>query len=106
MEVAWCSDHGLPHSTLFSWDEDDRAKLAAYLLESGEKCQMCGTAGWEWEEDRYAYEPITHQCWGCYMKDRATDENDRLPGSTITLVPSYVAESVRNQKTKRPERKD
>lgn len=102
MEMQWCSDHGLPHSALFEWNEEDRAKLAAYLLESNERCQMCGTADWEWQEDRYAYEPMPKQCWGCYLKDRATDENDRLPGSTMTLVPAKEAEKLRNKANNLP----
>jgi len=105
MEVQWCSDNGLPHSALLEWNEEDRAKLAAYLLEHNARCQMCGTADWEWEEDRYAYEPIAKQCWGCYIKDRATDENERLPGSTMTLVPTKEAENLRSKGNNLPERK-
>jgi len=26
-------------------------------MEKAARCQMCGTADWEWEADRYAYEP-------------------------------------------------
>jgi hypothetical protein len=105
MELQWCSDHGLPHSALLDWCEEDRAKLAAFLLESNSRCQMCGTADWEWEEDRNAYEPMVKQCWGCYVKDRATDENDRLPGSTMTLVPSQEAEKLRSKANHLPTRK-
>lgn len=106
MEVAWCSDHGMPHSALLEWNEEDRAKLAAYLLESNARCQMCGTADWEWEEDRNAYEPVTHQCWGCYMKDGATDNQNALPGSTIILVPPKQAEEMQNKSNSLPTRKD
>jgi len=105
MEVQWCSDHGLPHSALLDWSEEDRAKLAAFLLEHNSRCQLCGTADWEWEEDRNAYEPMAKQCWGCYIKDSSTDENDRLPGSTMTLVPVKEAEKLRNKANKLPTRK-
>ncbi|CAB4194547.1 hypothetical protein UFOVP1264_2 [uncultured Caudovirales phage] len=97
MEVQWCSDHGLPHSSLLSWDDQDRAKLVAFLLESSSRCSMCGTAEWEWNEDKYAYEPINKQCWGCYRKEMAREESDTLPGSTITLVPKHHAEHLRMQ---------
>jgi hypothetical protein len=105
MELQWCSDHGLPHSALLDWSEEDRAKLAAFLLEHNARCQMCGTADWEWQEDRNAYEPMAKQCWGCYIKDSATDENDRLPGSTMTLVPFKEAEVLRSKANKLPTRK-
>jgi hypothetical protein len=95
MEVAWCSDHGLPHSTLLSWSPEDRAKLTAHLLESAAKCQMCGTAAWEWEVDRNAYEPAVDQCWGCYVKDAANEDAPDLPGSRIVLIPAKVAEQRR-----------
>jgi hypothetical protein len=95
MEVAWCSDHGLPHSTLLSWSPEDRAKLTAHLMESAQRCQMCGTAPWEWEEDRHAYEGAVSQCWGCYIKDRAGQGEDLLPGASVVLVPRRVAEARR-----------
>jgi len=102
MEVQWCSENGMPHSALLEWSGEDRAKLAAYLLENGSRCQLCGTSDWEWEQDRHAYEPVVKQCWGCYTKDRATDENDRLPGSTMVLMPAYQAEQMRGAEVKRP----
>jgi len=89
--VGWCADHGLPHSALLGWDPQDRAKLVAHLLEAGERCQMCGTAAWEWEADQYAYTPMATMCTGCHLKDSAAEEN--LPaGTTMTLVPRAVAE--------------
>jgi len=95
MEVAWCSEHGLPHSSLLSWDPEDRAKLTAYLVESAQKCVMCGTSPWEWEDDRFAYEGALHQCWGCYVKDSASEEEEMLPGAQVVLVPRRVAEARR-----------
>ena len=106
MEVQWCSDHGLPHSALLSWDAEDRAKLAAFLTEHNSRCQLCGTADWEWQEDRYAYEPIAKQCWGCYAKDGAKDQNDSLPGSTITLIPKKFAEMMSKKENRLPVRKE
>jgi hypothetical protein len=96
MEVAWCSDHGLPHSTLLGWDPSDRAKLVAYLLDSAARCQLCGTSAWEWETpegeiDLHTYEPSTHQCWGCYVKDNAAEDAPRQNGATVVLIPRAVA---------------
>jgi hypothetical protein len=102
MEVSWASEHGLPHSALLEWDDEDRAKLTAYLLESNAKCQMCGTADWEWEEDRFAYEPAQKQCWGCYTKEISREGSNTLPGSTITLVPKLHVEKMKNQPKKAP----
>ena len=48
------------------WDPEDRSKALAFLFEKGERCQMCGTAEWEWDENRHAYEPVLRTCWGCY----------------------------------------
>jgi hypothetical protein len=95
MEVAWCADRGLPHSTLLAWDSVDRAKLQAHLLESGQRCQSCGTSPWEWEDDRHAYEAGVHQCWGCYVKDAAKDDQPAPAGTTVVLVPRKVAEARR-----------
>lgn len=95
MEVAWCSDHGLPHSSLLEWDPDDRAKLVAHLLEVSRKCQMCGTSDWEWEEDRFAYEAAVHFCQGCLVKSAAQEDAPTGEGNTIVLIPRSVAEARR-----------
>lgn len=89
--MAWCSDHGLPHSSLLSWAPEDRAKLTAYLVESASRCQLCGTSPWEWEEDRHAYEAAIDQCWGCYVKEAANEDANITAGARVTLVPSKVA---------------
>lgn len=73
----------------------------AYLLESSARCQSCGTAAWEWEEDRYAYTPLTMQCMGCYVKEVAR-EDDAPPGARITLVPKDQAERMSTAKAKLP----
>lgn len=95
MEVAWCSDHGLPHSDLLAWDPEDRAKLIAHLVASAERCQMCGTSGWEWEDDPYAYEPAAHLCLGCRRKEEAAEEAGKVMGQRVVLVPRRVAERRR-----------
>ena len=95
MEVAWCSDHGLPHSTLLSWSPEDRAKLTAHLIESAQRCTMCGTSQWEWDEDRFAYEASLNQCRGCLIKDAAQEDAPDTAGSTVVLIPARVAEERR-----------
>ena len=74
----------------------------AWLLESGSKCPSCGTSDWEWEEDRYAYEPATVQCHGCYLKEISRDEASDLPGSRITLMPKLLAQASRDKPVRPP----
>lgn len=95
MEVAWCSDHGLPHSALLAWDPEDRAKLAAHLMNEASRCALCGTSDWEWEADRYAYEPTEHFCPGCKMKADAAEEIGHDSGRRVVLVPKRIAEQMR-----------
>jgi len=86
MEMGWCSDHGLPHSALLEWDQEDRAKLHAHLIEESTRCVMCGTKDWEWEENKFAYMAQEKTCQGCYLKHMASEEGDSLPGTTYELV--------------------
>lgn len=95
MEVAWCADHGLPHSALLSWTPSDRAKLTAHLLESGSRCGSCGTFAWEWDADRYAYEAAVNHCPGCALKEAAAEDVGTVSGSTVVLVPRKVAAARR-----------
>lgn len=60
---------------------------------------MCGTASWEWEENKFAYEAVSHLCRGCYVKDAASDDTKRQPGVTIELHPTGTQESARRQLT-------
>ena len=105
LEVGWCSDHGLPHSTLLSWSAEDRAKLTGYLLESAARCQMCGTAPWEWDPeqggDRRAYEAASNFCMGCHTKAAAQDDEPVAEGTTIVLVPARVAAARREDSHER-----
>lgn len=48
---------------------------------------MCGTAQWEWAENKYAYEAVSQFCQGCYIK-HVTDDDNALPGTTVTLLPT------------------
>lgn len=90
--MKWCSDRGLPHSDLLGWAEDDRAKQTALLLEEAARCSQCGTTQKEWDEDRFAYEPLLHHCQGCFLLDAAAqDQTDATPGSRMVLVPKAIA---------------
>lgn len=87
LEISYCVDKGIPHEVFLDWEPESRAKVVAYLLEQAESCQLCGTAGWEWEENRYAYDVEEVFCPGCYRKEVSSD-GDKLPGTRIELVPA------------------
>ena len=94
MEMSYCYDNGIPHSEFLDWLPEDRAKALAFMLEKSARCDMCGTAEWEWEADRFAYTPVEKHCHGCYLKHMAGEEGAQMPGSTITLMPTRTAESA------------
>ena len=106
-ELEYCYEKGLPHSFLLGgpleWSADDRAKLRAYMLERGERCSLCGTAEWEWEQDRFAYEPIIEVCQGCQKKDLMREEANQ-PGSSVVLVSKQKAAARRAARKKMPRR--
>jgi hypothetical protein len=111
MEMAWCTDKGIPHSVLLDWDSEDRAKLHAYLLEESLRCVMCGTQPWEWDPEqggsRRAYIPVELFCPGCYAKQTTADGNDAPKGTTIQLVPhsETIVEEQRQRYLKEQRRK-
>jgi hypothetical protein len=85
----------MAHSVfLDTFTAEDRAKLAAYALEQAERCNLCGTAGWEWQEDPLAYEAVTKICLGCQNRDLARDV-DKRPGSSVVLIPPAQAQKLR-----------
>jgi hypothetical protein len=49
---------------------------------------MCGTADWEWEANKFAYEPVQKRCHGCYLKDITSETEQNTPGTTVVLLPS------------------
>lgn len=50
---------------------------------------MCGTAGWEWQENRFAYTAVDDFCQGCYQKSVFSDQESRsLPGTNVKLIPT------------------
>lgn len=57
---------------------------------------MCGTAEWEWLENRFAYEPARQVCFGCEKKDLMREDDDgRQAGVSIVLLPEAVAKQRR-----------
>lgn len=97
--MQFCNEHGIPHSAFLEWPPDDRAKAMAQLLESNDRCHLCGTAAREWDPtqggSRYAYEAVAVTCPGCYAKSVMSDETSKLPGVTIELRPTGTVESAK-----------
>ena len=95
IEMSYCYEKGIPHSEWLDWDPEDRAKVVAYRLEEANRCAMCGTADWEWDENRFAYEPVEKLCHGCYIKEIARqDISGQAPGISITLQPTNTQASA------------
>jgi hypothetical protein len=94
--MSVCKEYSIPHSTFMAWDPVDQAKAIAYLLHASEKCSLCGTAEWEWDEaqggSRFAYEPVEKICMGCYKKH---DMSDGGPGSYMLLEPTGTQASAK-----------
>ena len=87
--MSYCYEQGIPHSEFLEWDPEDRAKVLAFTMEKAVRCQLCGTAGWEWEENRYAYTAVEDFCQGCYQKSVYQDTQTKsLPGTSVKLLPT------------------
>lgn len=83
-----CAEYKIPHSVFLEWEPEDRAKAIAFHLEKGERCQLCGTADWEWEANRFAYEAVEKQCHGCLHIAAAQEMIRDKTGVTVSLVPT------------------
>jgi len=87
--MSYCYEKGIPHSKFLKWDAEDRAKTMAFAMESSLRCSMCGTAPWEWEENKFAFTAVEEFCQGCYQKAMFTDtQGSSLPGTNAKLVPT------------------
>jgi len=87
--MSYCFERGIPHSEFLDWDAEDRSKVLAFALEQSERCDQCGTAPWEWEQDKFAYTAVEVLCKGCYQKSVFSDtESKSLPGTNVRLVPT------------------
>lgn len=97
LELSFCSEHGIPHSEFLDWSAEDRAKALAFLVEKGLRCDLCGTAEWEWQQDRRAYEPVEKFCMGCYLKHMANEGSNSMPGTTIALAPTRGTKAAKRR---------
>jgi len=61
--------------------------LVAHLIDDAQRCQMCGSAAWEWDEDRFAYHAALRMCFGCQHLDAAKEDHKPSPGMRMVLVP-------------------
>ena len=87
--MSYCHEHAIPHSKFLRWDPEDRAKTLAFSLESSARCTMCGTASWEWEENKFAFTAVDEFCQGCYQKSIFGDtQGSSLPGTNVRLIPT------------------
>ena len=87
--MSYCFEKGIPHSKWLKWDAEDRAKTLAFAIESSIRCNMCGTAPWEWAEDKFAFTPVDEFCQGCYQKAVFGDtQGSSLPGTNVKLIPT------------------
>ena len=95
--MSYCFEKGISHDEFLSWSNESRAKTLAYALEQATRCQLCGTAQWEWDENRFAYEPEEKFCQGCHLKSVASEGNNSLPGTTVELTPVTEMHKARKQ---------
>lgn len=86
--MTFCDEHNIKHSEFLDWPIDDRSKALAFQLEKASRCALCGTAEWEWEENKRAYYPIEEFCPGCYQKSMLQETAGQVPGTTVKLVPA------------------
>jgi hypothetical protein len=91
---------------LFEWEQADRGKLIAYLMESSSRCQTCGTSPWEWDEMtnnlNAPYLPVHTTCMGCQMLEQARTSNEELPaGTRVVLEPAEKAAVILAEKDRR-----
>jgi len=85
--MSFCFEQGIPHSEFLDWAPEDKAKTLAFAMEQAARCSMCGTAPWEWEENKYAYTAVDEFCNGCYQKSVFSDQESRsLPGTNVKLI--------------------
>jgi hypothetical protein len=85
--MSFCFDKGIQHRKWLSWPAEERAKMMAFMMEKAEQCALCGTSQWEWDENKFSYEPTERFCRGCYLKETSAEDRNRLPGTTIEMTP-------------------
>jgi hypothetical protein len=96
--MSYCYEKGIPHSEFLKWSNEDRSKTLAYAMEQSLRCVSCGTASWEWDENRFAYTAVDDFCPGCYQKAQFQDGESRsLPGTSVKLIPTTPALKAKMQ---------
>lgn len=95
--MSLCNEWGIPHSEFLAWDAEDRAKAMAFVMVKSERCELCGTAQYEWDENRRAYEPVETFCMGCYLKHGAEEGQSYPPGTSITMIDTSSVEYAKQQ---------
>lgn len=105
-ELQFCNEHGIPHSfflgtEVLQWEPEDRLKAMAFLQEKALRCQLCGTAEWEWAENRHAYEALPTQCEGCRRKEFAAAGEPQSHGVTYELRSTQGVEAARRRVAQR-----
>lgn len=96
LDLQLCAEYHIPHSEFLSWEPEDRAKAVAFMLEKNERCQMCGTAKWEWDPDqggrKFAYEAVEELCQGCLRKETLQESAGAKSGTSVILIPTGTVE--------------
>jgi len=96
MELSLCNEWGIPHSEFLEWEPDDRSKAAAFVMEKSLRCDLCGTAQWEWDENIKAYSPIEEFCMGCYYKEITSEDSSGEAGVTVRMAPTGTQEHAKH----------
>lgn len=86
-ETAYACEHGIPWSEyLERWEPADRAIVIATSMEASERCNLCGTAQREWEEDPFAYLPERVSCPGCRARETLQMDDSAPLGKGVSVV--------------------
>lgn len=87
--MNYCAPLGIPLSEFLNWHPDDQQAALAWQADRNSRCSHCGTADWEWEENRDAYVAKVKVCRGCHR--RASEEKNQrktaeeMPGLQVYL---------------------
>lgn len=96
MEVKYCVDHAIPHSTFLSWPEEDQDKVIEYLVYEGRRCHRCGTFPDDWIDPvtKRPIDPPPHvvdstRCHGCAALDNMQEMVGKGPhrGLYFHMIP-------------------
>lgn len=111
LEAGYAVDKGIPwHEYLARWTNADRAIVQAVLAEHALRCQICGTAPWEWENadgslNPGAFRAVSSVCLGDAALERmrkSQEGGSGVPGSSLRLVPEDVVLSQQARGARRP----